>query len=96
MTRTAKRKKEHEKSFLAETVIRSEGNNNSGVEVIGLKMDDQVVLPAVFCMLLDLNVSPDGEEDLRVMGGAGNGWNYLNGPYIHAITSAHKHILFVL
>ncbi|KAL1500195.1 hypothetical protein AB1Y20_012864 [Prymnesium parvum] len=48
MTRTLKKKKENEKSFLAETIIKSEGNNNSGVEVIGLRMDDQVVLPAIF------------------------------------------------
>lgn len=72
MTRTSKKKKENEFSFLAETVIRSEGNNNSGVEVIGLRMDDEVVLPAVFCMLLDMNISPEGEEELRIMGGAGD------------------------
>lgn len=71
MTRTLKKKKENEKSFLAETVIKSEGNNNSGVEIIGLRMDDQVVLPAVFCLLLDLNISAEGEKELHNMGTAG-------------------------
>lgn len=70
MTRTLK-KKENVKSFLAETVIMSEGNNNSGVQIIGLRMDDHVVLPAVFCLLLDLNISAQGEEELRIIGRGG-------------------------
>lgn len=72
MTRTLKKKQENQKSFLAETVIKSEGDNNSGVQLIGLRMHDEVVLPAVFCMLLDLNISANGEEELLKIGcGAG-------------------------
>jgi len=78
MTRTLK-KKENVKSFLAETVIMSEGNNNSGVQIIGLRMDDHVVLPAVFCLLLDLNISAQGEEELRIIGRGGANL-LLNGP----------------